>query len=343
MDRQYNQNADVQRGQGAALLESVRQCACWFDSNAGRLIVADFGCGPGGNSTAPLQAALAGADQAKAAEVHALMVDAQDDKELWKQLDETLVTVASSPSLCGAEANAKPSFSWVNLEQSFYAPVPECYMGRISLAWSSVAVHWLSKIPSECTDVIVGNQFPAGVLRACWEACAQADWKLWLALRAKEVSSGGRLIVAMPGRDESGDYVAQGAWNVFAEIKKALVRDGDLSEVDAARLATREYWRSEAEVFEPLLDEASDWQQESYWLEKRPCPFVSKRMSGELDAEGCADRLVAAFQGFLSTEFNAALGGSSAKFWGRVKEVAVTRPESMDLHVVMHHLVLRRK
>mmetsp|Transcript_8988 Transcript_8988/g.26438 ORF Transcript_8988/g.26438 Transcript_8988/m.26438 type:complete len:341 (+) Transcript_8988:76-1098(+) len=333
MDRQYNQNADVQRGQGAALLDSVRKCSSAFGKTES-LLVADFGCGPGGNSVAPLQAVAAGAASSAVASVHVLMVDSQADPDLWKQLDNKIEELSNS---------AEVIVTWTNIQHSFYVPLSEPFMGCVDLAWSAVAAHWLSELPTSCPDFIVGNQLDAGDVQSAWTARAKEDWAHWLRLRALELRSGGRLVVAMPGRDASGDFVARGAWNVFTDIKKSLVRDGLLSDENAARLATREYWRSEDEVFEPLRAPDSMLEVESFWIEHRPCPFVGAKMRGALDAQECADKLIGAFQGFLSTEFNAALGEVATMFWDTARGAAVDRAKDMDLHVIMHHLVLRRK
>jgi hypothetical protein len=74
---------------------------------------------------------------------------------------------------------------------------------HVHLGWSSYAAMWLSRIPTVLPDHIY---FPwmKGTARAEFERQGARDWAAFLTLRALELRSGGRLLIAIPGANEEG-------------------------------------------------------------------------------------------------------------------------------------------
>lgn len=325
MDAAYNQRSVVQRGQGATLVAHLEHLGRHLQELPRAIAVADFGCGPGGNSEGPLRAV-----RGDGKPLRVWMVDNQESEILWDQLKNTL----SDVGILGEMANL--------VRRSFYEPLPEIPDAELDVAWCAVAAHWLPELPTAMPQHVVANELPDGnSIREAWRKAACDAWGLFLRLRAREVRPGGHLVIAMPGLAADGTYVATTAWPVFTRIKGQLVEGGLITEEQAAALATREYWRTEEEVLAPIRASA-DWTIEDYVLEKKPCPFLQKLGTGAISQEKCATEMAKAFQGFLSTEFDNALGRVATPFWEAVELAAKERPEDLALSVVMHQLVLKR-
>jgi hypothetical protein len=86
--------------------------------------------------------------------------------------------------------------------RSFYEQVlpPE----HVHLAWSSYAVMWLSRIPTQ-----ISGHFYAGrgtdAERDAFRRQAAEDWRSFLALRARELRPGGRLVIVLAASNDAGD------------------------------------------------------------------------------------------------------------------------------------------
>lgn len=114
---------------------------------------------------------------------------------------------------------------------SFYGPVlpPACVHVGISM----LAVEWLSQPiahpPADHIGILAGD---AAAL-ADGRAQAEADWRLFLAERGREIVPGGRLLVSVPGRNET-DWCARGPYDLLNRACRELVAEG---RIDAGRYA----------------------------------------------------------------------------------------------------------
>jgi hypothetical protein len=73
----------------------------------------------------------------------------------------------------------------------------------VHLGWCSYAAVWLSRVPALIPGHFIYFR-AAGEVRAAFDRQAARDWEAFLTLRARELRSGGRLIVVLPGVDENG-------------------------------------------------------------------------------------------------------------------------------------------
>jgi hypothetical protein len=98
---------------------------------------------------------------------------------------------------------------------------------------SMLAVEWLSQPiahpPADHIGVMAGDALALAEGRAQ----AEADWRLFLAERGREIVPGGRLLVSVPGRNET-DWCARGPYDLLNRACRELVGEG---RIDASRYA----------------------------------------------------------------------------------------------------------
>ena len=178
MDRDYNQHSFIQQTMGELLVDNISIFSRRLNLRA-EYRVADFGCGPGGNSVKPLLAFLQNKPDAPLS--HAYMIDIQEDPELWNQLESTLTA---------AKLNVG---SYPQVKQSFYLPLTtDAAPPFLDMAWSCASLHWSSRPSSELEDYFSPAELPEdSPERARWAADADADWRTFLRCRAAELVPGG--------------------------------------------------------------------------------------------------------------------------------------------------------
>ena len=141
----------------------------------------DLGAAGGGNSLEPVARALAARGQGEAALVVHTDIPSNDFTALFELLAGSPRTYLGEP---GVFALAEG--------RSFYEPLfPE---GFLSLGWSSIAVHWLSGVPTPIPDHIFST-FASGSVREALRERSASDWRAFLTHRARELRASGRLVV----------------------------------------------------------------------------------------------------------------------------------------------------
>jgi cyclopropane-fatty-acyl-phospholipid synthase len=241
-------------------------------------VVADYGCGTGTASLAPLADAVRVAREAGAEQVACLHVDLPTNQ--WEELFATLAEAAESylrlpdPPLPMA------------VGRSFYEPCAP--RGTVHVGLSFTAVHWLREQP----DVSVPEgMFPTdatGDARERLAAQAASEWRSFLSARAADLAPGGRLLVRMGGTQvaEDGRPLVAGKPLVDAMQSAALgmVEEGLLTRaaVDAYLLPI--YPRTLEEVLAPLSPGGDKELETSFevldaHLETVPNPFFERFQS----------------------------------------------------------------
>jgi hypothetical protein len=146
---------------------------------------------------------------------------------------------------------------------SFYAPLMPA--GTVNLATSFNAIHWLDQLPAvPLPDFIVYRRPhpPRPGLAVSLEATAafqgQAEQDLvrFLECRARELVSGGKLLLATPG-DTDEARVSDGFSDVLNDACIDLVAAGRLKREEYERLTIPAYFRTVEEVLAPLERDGS--------------------------------------------------------------------------------------
>jgi len=147
-------------------------------------------------------------------------------------------------------------------------------------------MHWLTDTPAGgIADALHSADSRDGATRAAFAAQAAADWETILLQRAKELKSGGQMVVANFAVDEDGQYlgtskrVAQGMHPTFSELWREVAGE----EVHRATSFPNEY-RSLADCVAPFaagsrVSEAG-LTLVSAECDLVECPFLNEWLTG---------------------------------------------------------------
>jgi len=241
----YNRYAKLPAG-GAALamplLEKAARCVELGGGNQA-IVVVDYGSSQGKNSMIPVQIAIQGLRQrcGPSRPIAVFHVDqpSNDFNALFAVLD------ADPDRYVAGDANVFPSA----IGRSFYENVLP--PGSVHLGWCSYAAVWLSRVPA----LIPGHFIPfrsTGVVRAEFDRHAAEDWETFLTLRARELRSGGCLVVVLPALADDG---ASGFENIMDEANAVLgdmVAEGSITSEERGRMALGTCPRRKGDLLVPF-------------------------------------------------------------------------------------------
>jgi hypothetical protein len=206
------------------------------------LLIADLGTAGGGNSLEPMRRAIAAyraRDPARQVQVVHTDIPSNDFSAMFKLVEGSDRSYLRLP---GTYAYATG--------RSFYERLfPD---GVLFLGWSSIAVHWLSRVPEPIPDQIYCT-LATGPAREALAARAKADWEAFLDDRAAELRPGGRLIVIGGVRRDDGASGADGLMVMAYDALKALVAAGTLTADELRRMTIPTWDRTESEFAAPLV------------------------------------------------------------------------------------------
>ncbi|MEU1279974.1 hypothetical protein [Streptomyces sp. NPDC005805] len=244
----YGRHAEAQRAGADAALDLLdRAVAAVAAAPVGgaapvkdprRFRLADLGCADGANSLSPMHRAVSGLRRAhEGADVLVTHTDIPGND--FNALFERLAGPGSHTALPGVYAAARCG--------SFYNRLFAA--AEIDLAWSSIAVHWLSRLPGPLTGHIYGPS-TSGPVRAALARRAREDWHAFLRHRAVELAPGGQLVVVGGAAAEDGSSGAEGIMDMAAAELETMLRRGLLSEDTWAEMAIPTWNRTESEYLE---------------------------------------------------------------------------------------------
>ena len=241
----YNKHAKLPGG-GVALAiqfleEAMRKIS--LDPGDQHVIIADYGSSQGRNSLPPMQIALRILRPRIRPDRAVFVFHIDQPSNDFNSLFEVLSCDPESYALEGA--NVFPCA----IGRSFYEQVLPA--DSVHLGWSSYAAVWLSRVPS----LIPGHFIPfrgAATARAAFAKQATEDWEFFLTLRERELRSGGRLVVVLPGRNDEG---LTGFENLMDHANAALgemVDDGEVQAEERERMVLGTYPRQTSELLAPF-------------------------------------------------------------------------------------------
>src|SRR5215203_5919702 len=133
--------------------------------------------------------------------------------------------------------------------KSFYERIfPD---GFLSLGWTAISVHWLSKVPCDIPDHVYAQRAGRRVREAYAEQASQ-DWRRFLAHRAHELRPGGELIVVAVTTDGTGSTGGESLMDLTNEPLLAMVDAGFVRPEEYRRMNMPAYHRTMQEFTEPL-------------------------------------------------------------------------------------------
>jgi hypothetical protein len=269
-DGAYNRNSSWQTSLNRPVIEVFAAAAeaAPLDGE-GPLVVADYGCSQGVNSLAPIGAALAvlrrraGPDRP----ISVLHNDlpGNDFATLFQTLHE------HPASYLASVAHVFPSA----VGCSFYKPVAA--PGSVTLGWSANSAHWLSNPLPPLPDTWMPPTTRDSASREHAQRAAAADWRTFLSNRARELRTGGRMVVTLVAKPLDESVFERWGRNA-RRLPDALLEKGVVTPEESARIVAPFWNRTREEVVEPFGQDGvfAELKLEALAIEERPDPFWLK-------------------------------------------------------------------
>ena len=295
-DGAYNRHATVQAAGNSMALWHAWEAARRIDIDPGSepIIIADYGCSQGKNSLAPMRTVIetlrsrVGTDRSFM--VCHVDLPVNDFNTLFGTLDldsDSYTRDAVDVYACG-------------IGRSFYQNVLP--PGSVHFGWSAYAVQWLSCVPT----VSVDHLWPANLkdpARSIYEQQGARDWESFLALRAKELRPGGRLVVVCPGVG-AGQAIAGHADAVIVD----MVKEGAISAEERSHMAPAFWIRSKHDYLAPFQRDGRFLSLTVEHCESTPQPDAAwEQYLRDGDAEALAIKHAAFFRATLLPSLAATL------------------------------------
>jgi hypothetical protein len=209
------------------------------------IVIADYGSSEGRNSLDPMAVAI-GALRERVGPERAISVVHTDMAE--NDFTALFRTLANDPNSY-LRGNAAVFCSAIG--RSFYEQILPS--NSVTLAWSSWAVQWLSRVPAPIPDQVqvAYSQDPAA--RAAYAEQAAEDWRTFLSQRERELCPGGQLVVMTMALDEAGDFGYRPSLEAMYAALLEMVEEGFIRAEEAHRMAIPTVGRSRADLLAPFL------------------------------------------------------------------------------------------
>lgn len=241
----YNRHASIPAGGGNLALPYLEQAArsLALPPVSDPILIADYGSSQGKNSLAPMRVAIRSLRTRVGHERAVMVIHIDQHANDFNTLFHVLHSDPETYSI--EDANVFPAA----IGRSFYENVlPK---EQVALGWCSYAAVWLRRIPA-----LVPGHFvylaSTGDVRAAFDRQAADDWRLFLSLRARELRSGGRLVVVLPGLSDAGASGFEPLFNCANAVLEELVDKQVISDEERKGMVLGAYPRRRAQLLEPF-------------------------------------------------------------------------------------------
>ncbi|MGF6597590.1 hypothetical protein P3T23_002307 [Paraburkholderia sp. GAS448] len=241
----YNRHSTPQAGGAAIALPCLQDAvaSAVLEPDDQPVVIAEYGSSQGKNSQAPMRVAIA-AVRARVGPDRPILVYHEDlPVNDFNSLFELL---ESDP---GRYVRDDPLIYPCAIGRSFYDSVlPPAY---VHLGWSAYAAVWLSRVPVP----IAGHIFlpcTTGAANAAFREQAARDWETFLALRARELRPGGRLVVVLPGADDDGRTGLEALMNHANDALTQMTCEGAITTDERARMVLATFARPVHDLLAPF-------------------------------------------------------------------------------------------
>ena len=203
--------------------------------------IADLGAAGGRNELAPMRTAVDGLRgtgfSAPIVIVHT-DIPTNDFTTLFETIEHDPNTYLAPPNVYAYAAG-----------RSFYERVFPA--GSLTLAWTAIAVHWLSRVPAPIPDHIY-SESATGAVRDAFEQQAAADWEAFVTARAAELKAGGQLVVVGGAAADDGSSGAARLMESVNDALRAEVASGVLTDDEYRAMNVPTWNRTLAEFVAPF-------------------------------------------------------------------------------------------
>jgi hypothetical protein len=241
----YNRHATLPADGAALALPLLKKAVGTLNvgSRDERLVIADYGSSQGKNSLVPIRLAIGGLRKRigpdRAISVFHIDQPSNDFNSLFEVL-------GSHPDRYVLD---DPNVYPAAIGKSFYERVlPDA---SVHLGWSSYAAVWMSRVPSRIPGHFIGIR-STGAVRTEFDRQSARDWRAFLTVRARELRPGGRLVVVLPGIDDSGSAGIEPLFDHANAALEEMVVDGAISADERFQMTLAAHPRRRRDLFEPF-------------------------------------------------------------------------------------------
>lgn len=263
----YNQHSLPQHAASATGLRFLIEAATEapLPARGEPLVIADFGVAQGRNSMAPMAAAISAL---RARRTGGLPIEIVHTDIAGNDFSSLFRLLASG---AGSYLEGVDDVYAYAAGRSFYERLfPSA---RLTLGWSSIAVHWLSHVPSAIPGQIWSPR-ATGDAAAAFAAQSARDWEMFLGHRSVELRPGASLVVIAGASDPGGDSGADGLMEMTAVSLRELVTTGLLRAHELAGMVIPTWNRTPKEFLAPFgTTAAAGLQLVAHELSLVPDPF----------------------------------------------------------------------
>jgi hypothetical protein len=249
--------------------------------------VADFGAAQGRNSLGPMRLAVEKLRQHTRVSTPILVIHTDLPQNDFGSL---FALVEASPE---SYLHSVENVFALAAGKSFYERIfPD---GYLSLGWTAISVHWLSKVPCNIPDHVYAQRAGQRVRKAYAEQASE-DWQQFLGHRARELGPGGELIVVAVTTDDTGNTGGESLMDLTNEPVLAMVEAGFIRPEEYTRMNMPAYHRTMEEFTEPLR---SGTLTEDLVLKEGIRAEFSDQLWPEYEQTGDADAFAASYTQFM--------------------------------------------
>ena len=297
----YDRHSQVQAAgfsPGLPLFEQAAAGVTLPDAPA-PVVIVDYGCAAGHNALVPVAAAIRVVRSRIGTERAISVVHSDVPANDFSALFQTLAGDAAS-YLSGSHAVFASAIG-----RSFYEQIVPS--DSVTLGWSSWAIQWLSRAPAPIPDHVQVAYSRDAAAHAAFARQAAGDWEAFLAARARELRSGGRLVVVTMALDEAGRFGYEALLGAMVAALARLVDEGFVRADEVRRMVIPTVGRSRADFFRPFAQGGSF---AGLVVESLDVFAGQDRFWEDFQRDGDARRLGAGWAGFARASVFPTLAGA---------------------------------
>jgi gibberellin A4 carboxyl methyltransferase len=341
----YDQHSSYQRVTVEALLSWIDQAVAGMTlpDETRVFTVADYGCSEGANSILAVGRVVNALRQRRPVQpVCGIHSDLPTNN--FNRLFANLHDVQTSNYL--QERGVRRLHVWaLATGASFYGSVlpPR----SVQFALSFTAVIWMDRVPDVAVPEFIGYMEASPAAQAAFARQAAHDLAVFYRHRAEELTSGGKLLLVIPGSDGQR-RCSDGLYNLLNDAGVDMVAAGRIGRERWQRFLFPTYFRTMDEMLAPLQHAegpgADAFSVERAELLELPVPFRDRfRQSG--DVQAYAAEYVGFLRAFSEPVLTAGLGADVSTMDGlytRAVERLVAEPDRYPLRNIEVAVLLTR-
>jgi hypothetical protein len=230
---------------GLPVLERAVDAVVLPESPDTPFVIADLGAAGGRNELGPLAAAIGGLRERRGLHGPIVVVHTDiatnDFTALFETVEHDPATYLRAPDVYAFAAG-----------RSFYERLfPP---SSVSLGWSAIAVHWLSRVPVAIPDHVY-CAFATGPSRDALARQSATDWRDFLVDRSVELCCGAQLVVVGGAATDDGASGAEGLMTALNDALREAARDGRLRDDEYTSMTIPTWNRTLGDFARPFTDD----------------------------------------------------------------------------------------